>query len=210
MGLTGIAALGLLATGSRASLLGLAFSAMIFALVAEQRLIPFGIAAVAAIPFVLPEDLLYRFTAALTLKDTSTQYRMSIYSACFDMLQDYWTVGIGVGAFAVVYPRYLFAASNSYHAHNLFLQVFLELGILGFSVFILFMIFWLQRLYRSIVADSGKGSRFLTATIMSGMLGLLVQGMFDHLWFNYRIVFLFWLLCGIGLACAPQSRRTAQ
>lgn len=203
---TGVLGLGLLATGSRGSMLGLAVSAAVFALVAEHRLLPFGAAAVAALPFVLPESLKARFLGALAGTDSSTQYRMSIYGACMDMIGDYWLTGIGVGAFSMVYPRYIYAASNSYHAHNLFLQVMLELGVVGFAVFMLLLLAWAQRLYRSIARDKTR-ERFITGTLLSGMAGLLTQGMTDHLWFNYRIVLLFWLMVGVGLACAKGEKR---
>lgn len=198
---TGVLGLGLLATGSRGSMLGLAVSAAVFALFAEHRLLPFGIAAVAAMPLVLPASIQARFLGALAGTDSSTKYRMSIYGACLNMIHDYWLTGIGVGAFALVYPRYVYAASNSYHAHNLFLQILLELGVIGFGVFLLLLATWAQRLYRSIARDKTR-HRFLTGTVLSGMMGLLVQGMTDHLWFNYRIVLLFWVMVGLGLACA--------
>ena len=198
---TGVMGLALLATGSRGSMLGLAVSAAVFALFAEHRLLPFGIAAVAAMPLVLPDSIKARFLGALMGTDSSTQYRMSIYGACFDMIRDYWLTGIGVGAFALVYPRYVYAASNSYHSHNLFLQVMIELGVVGFTVFLLLLLTWAQRLYRSIARDKTP-HRFLTGVVLSGMAGLLVQGLTDHLWFNYRIVFLFWGMIGLGLACA--------
>lgn len=203
---TGVMGFGLLATGSRGSMLGLAVSAAVFALFAEHRLLPFGIAAVAALPFAMPASLRARFLGALAGTDSSTRYRMSIYGACFNMIGDNWLTGIGVGAFALFYPRYGYAASNSYHAHNLFLQVLLELGVIGFAVFLLLLFTWAQRLYRAIARDKSP-RRFLTGVLLSGMAGLLVQGLTDHLWFNYRIVLLFWLVIGFGLACARGEAR---
>ena len=203
---TGVMGLALLATGSRGAMLGLAVSAAVFALFAEHRLLPFGIAAVAAMPFVLPDSLKARFLGALAGTDSSTKYRMSIYGACFGMIRDYWLTGIGVGAFALVYPRYVYAASNSYHSHNLFLQVLIELGVFGFAVFLLLLLTWAQRLCRAIARDKTR-HRFLTGVVLSGMTGLLVQGLTDHLWFNYRIVLLFWIVIGLGLACARGEER---
>ena len=204
---TGVMGLALLATGSRGAMLGLAVSAAVFALFAERRLLPFGLAAAAALPFVLPESIKSRFLGALAGTDSSTKYRMSIYGACFDMIRDYWLTGIGVGAFSLVYPRYVYAASNSYHSHNLFLQVLLELGAVGFAVFLLLLLTWAQRLCRAVARDKTR-RRFLTGAVLSGMTGLLVQGMTDHLWFNYRIVLLFWVVVGLGLACARGEERT--
>ena len=42
--------------------------------------------------------------------------------------------------------------------------------------------------------------------VLSGMAGLLVQGLTDHLWFNYRIVLLFWLVIGLGCAFGKENR----
>ena len=120
------------------------------------------------------------------------------------MLKDYWLTGIGVGSFSLIYPLYFFTAANSYHAHNLFLQVGLELGVIGFAVFVLLLIFWCQRLYRAI-PGAEKSRRWLTGAALAGLLGLLLQGLTDHLWFNYRIVLLFWLVVGLGLACAGRE-----
>lgn len=201
---TVLMAAGLYVTGSRGSLLGLAVSAAVFALFAEHRLIPFGIVAAAAIPFVLPKSILARFVGAITGTDSSTRYRKSIYGACFAMAKDYWLSGIGVDAFALVFPLYAYSASNSYHSHNLFLQIFLELGIVGFVMFAAMMIFWAQRMYGSISKDR-TGNRYLSGVILGGMSGLLVQGLTDHLWFNYRIVLLFFLVMGLGLACSRKE-----
>ncbi len=204
LGTTLLLAVGLLTTGSRGAMIGLAFSAFVFALFAEHRLLPFGAMVAAAIPFVMPASMWDRLMGAFTGTDSSTKYRMSIYGACFKMVNDYLLAGIGVGAFAAVYPRYVYSASNAYHSHNLFLQVLLELGVLGFVPFMLLLFFWAQRLYRTIALDKTRG-RFLPGVVLSGMAGLLVQGLTDHLWFNYRIVLLFWLIIGIGCSFKKEA-----
>ncbi len=205
LGTTLLLAVGLLTTGSRGAMLGLAFSAFIFALFAEHRLLPFGAMVAAAIPFVMPASMWERLMGAFTGTDSSTKYRMSIYGACFKMVNDFWFAGIGVGAFALIYPRYVYSASNAYHSHNLFLQVLLELGVLGFVPFMLLLFFWAQRLWHTIARDKTRG-RFLPGVVLSSMAGLLLQGLTDHLWFNYRIVLLFWLLIGIGCSFRKEAK----
>ena len=201
LALTAILAAGLFATGSRGSMLGLACAALLFVIVADHRLVPLAAAGIAAMPLILPPTLISRFAAVLTMTDSSSRYRMSIYAACFDMVRDYWTTGIGVSAFSIVYPHYLYSASNAYHSHNLFLQVLIELGALGFVIFLLLLAAWFQRLYRRTACEQ-TSHRYLTGAVMCGLAGLLVQGLTDHLWFNYRIVLLFYIIMGIGLACA--------
>lgn len=199
LGCFGVVCLGLVATNSRGAMLGLMFSAGLFVLLAERRLIPLGIAGVLSMPFVLPPELWSRLASSITMSDSSSQYRLSIYQAGFDMIDHYWATGIGVDAFNQVYPLFSFEAANAYHVHNLFLQEFIELGFFGFSILILLFIFFFQKLY-GCMKRVPKRFHMLLAAFFGGFAGLLLQGMTDHIWFDYSIVLLFWCFMGIGMA----------
>lgn len=115
------------------------------------------------------------------------------------MIDHYWATGIGVDAFNQVYPLFSFEAANAYHVHNLFLQEFIELGFFGFSILILLFIFFFQKLY-GCMKRVPKRFHMLLAAFFGGFAGLLLQGMTDHIWFDYSIVLLFWCFMGIGMA----------
>lgn len=198
-GCFGVVCLGLLATNSRGAMLGLMFSAGLFVLLAERKLIPLGLVGLAAMPFVLPASLWARLASSLTMSDSSSQYRLSIYKAGVDMVKHYWSTGIGVDAFNQVYPLFSFDAANAYHVHNLFLQEFIELGLLGFVVLLLLFLFFFQKLYGG-MGKVPKRFHMLLAAFFGGFAGLLLQGMTDHIWFDYSIVLLFWCFMGIGMA----------
>lgn len=199
LGCFGVVCLGLLATNSRGAMLGLMFSAGLFVLFAERRLIPVGIAGLMAMPFVLPQELWARLASSITMSDSSSQYRLSIYEAGFDMVKHYWATGIGVDSFNQVYPLFSYEAANAYHVHNLFLQELIELGFLGFGILILLFIFFFQKLY-SCMKKVPKRFHMLLAAFFGGFAGLLLQGMTDHIWFDYSIMLLFWCFMGIGMA----------
>ena len=199
LGCFGVICLGLLATNSRGAMLGLMLSAGLFVLLAERRLIPLGLAGLAAMPFVLPASLWARLASSLTMSDSSSQYRLSIYRAGVDMVKHYWATGIGVDAFNQVYPLFSFEAANAYHVHNLFLQEFIELGLFGFLVLVLLCLFFFQKLYGT-RGRAPKRFAMLFAAFFGGFAGLLLQGMTDHIWFDYSIVLLFWCFMGIGMA----------
>lgn len=198
-GCFGVICLGLLATNSRGAMLGLMFSAGLFVLLAERRLIPLGVAGIAAMPFVLPASLWTRLASSLTMNDSSSQYRLSIYRAGADIVKHYWATGIGVDAFNQVYPLFSLEAANAYHVHNLFLQEFIELGLLGFILLIFLCLLFFQKLYSS-MKKVPKRFQMLLAAFFGGFAGLLLQGMTDHIWFDYSIVLLFWCFIGIGMA----------
>ena len=195
----GLVCLGLVATGSRGAMLGLMFSAGLFVLLSEKRLIPLGIVLLLMMPFILPASLWARLASSITMSDSSSLYRMSIYSASFDMIEHYWQTGIGIGAFNEVYPLFAHEAANAYHSHNLFLQEFIELGIVGFSILILLIVFFFQKLYSGMRVVP-KRFKFLLGAVFGGFGGLLLQGLTDHLWFDYSIVLFFWCYIGLGMA----------
>lgn len=195
----GVIALGLVATGSRGAMLGLLFSAGLFVLLSEKRLIPLGVILLLLMPFLLPESLWARLASSVTMNDSSSLYRMSIYRAAMDIIRHYWTTGIGIGAFNQIYPLFSFEAANAYHAHNLFLQEFIELGVVGFIVMVLLFLCFFRKLY-STMRVVPKRFKFLLGAIFGGFAGLLLQGITDHLWFDYSIVLFFWCYIGIGMA----------
>ena len=73
-------------------------------------------------PFILPPALWERLLSSITMSDSSSQYRVSIYQAGLEIVQHYWMTGIGVDAFNEIYPMFSLEAANAYHVHNLFLQ----------------------------------------------------------------------------------------
>ena len=195
----GLICLGLVATGSRGAMLGLMFSAGLFVLLSEKRLIPLGIVFLILMPFILPASLWARLASSVTMSDSSSLYRMSIYSASLDIIGHYWQTGIGIGAFNQIYPLFSLEAANAYHSHNLFLQEFIELGIVGFSILVLLFLFFFQKLY-SAMRVVPKRFQFLLGAVFGGFGGLLLQGITDHLWFDYKIVLFFWCFIGLGMA----------
>ena len=124
------------------------------------------------------------------------------------MLKDYWLSGIGLGseAFNMIYPFYSYSGIVAPHTHNLYLQIITENGITGLIVFVAVILVYYKMCISAIIRT--KGDKMLKATITglaAGMFGYLVQGMFDNVWYNYRIVFMFYIIlaltsCGVLLS----------
>lgn len=194
-----IAIMCLFMTNSRGSMIGLFIAIGIFILIAEKRLIIFGIAAMLALPFILPQSIWSRIISVVSLSDSSSLYRISIYKASINMIKDFFLTGIGVGSFNLVYPIYSYNAAYAYHSHNIFLQIFIEMGIVGFSVFIGIVFLYIQKMYYGVKNTINK-NRYIGAVILGGFVGFLIQGFADYLWFDYRIILLFWMIIGLGIA----------
>ena len=122
------------------------------------------------------------------------------------------------------------------HSHNLFLQIWLETGICGLIVFVLILFLLCQSVftmcrqlrdakrlavldlpctvenissgsaYNLLVRKTMSQLRITCAAPLSGLFAVLVQGMTDYAWYNYRVYLMFWLMAGLTAAYARSGR----
>lgn len=203
-GLTGLLLFNLLMTYSRGCYLGLAFAVGIFVLIMEKRFVVLFIPALLALPFVLPASIINRFMSIIDFAnmDTSTIFRISIWQGSVRMLQDFWMIGLGQGAeaFNRVYPFYALAASVAEHAHNTFLQMAIELGVLGLLVFIGFLACFFRMMANFLRRATDFRHRVVVAAMTAAVIGFLLQGVFDHVFYNFRVLLTFYVFVGLGMA----------
>ncbi len=201
-----IGAVCLVYTWARGAWLGFLFAAVLFMLIWNRKAMGLIVAGVAALPFAipfLPESIVSRFASIGDLSDTSTNYRVYIWRGSVNLASDYALTGIGVGreAFSKLYPYYSFAGiETAPHAHNLFLQLFIEVGIFGFAIFCAVLICMLQSGFSLAKCGQDKEIRLIGCGALCGVLAALLQGMTDYIWYNYRVFFIFWIVIGIASA----------
>lgn len=123
------------------------------------------------------------------------------------MLKDFWYCGVGIGeaAFGNVYPSYSLNAVSAPHAHNLYLHILSETGILGMSAVIVLIVLFYK--YISSAAIKNSENKITAVSLGAAMIGYLAQGMFDNVWYNYRIYFFFFVVLALGAALRDVSVR---
>jgi len=208
--MTGASGLCLIFTWSRGAWLGFLIGMLLFLLIYHRKsmlLLLGGLISLPLLPVVLPPNIIERFLSIGNIKDTSTSYRVNIWRAVVEMIKDNFSSGIGIGegAFTVVYPKYSLAGIESApHSHNLFLQIIVEIGIFGLIIFLAAMIIYMQNnfsLYKKL-GDNKKytETKLLSAAGLCGIVSVLIQGMTDYIWYNYRVFFVFWLVVALTIA----------
>lgn len=189
-------------TYSRGNWIGLIFAAVVFILFYDTRFVWLGVIAVLLAPAVMSQSVISRFTSIGDTKDTSTSYRVYIWMGTLAMLKDYWLCGIGLGsdAFNMIYPHYSYAGIVAPHSHNLYLQLLAENGIMGLAVFLVIVFLY----FRSVISRITKLKRGVPKAVITalaaGVFGYLVQGMFDNVWYNYRVFFMFFAVLALTMA----------
>lgn len=203
----------LILTFSRGCWVGIMFSAAVFITFAAGKLWGLALIALPVIPMVLPKSIINRFTSIGNMKDSSTSYRVYIWMGTLLMLKDFWLSGIGPGteAFTQVYPFYSYNAIVAPHSHNMFLQIIVESGAAGIFTFLL-MIFILMKNMVVGYTKGGKGAPLSTALvgIAAGLIGFLVQGMFDNCFYNYRVFMIFWCMAALGMCAVGIAKKEAE
>jgi putative inorganic carbon (HCO3(-)) transporter len=143
--------------------------------------------------------------------------RVEIWSRAIDMLQDFPFTGIGMGAFKQVanllYPFFLAGPDAEIpHAHNIFLQVGVDLGLPGLIAWLALLILacvcaWL--VYRRGRGRNGSLLTGLGAGLLAGQVALVVHGLTDAATWGTRPAVIVWAIWGLAMAairvCLPDS-----
>lgn len=207
LGATGAMLLCLILTYSRGCYIGILVAAIIFLVLLDKRFIFLGILGLLLMPFVLPETILNRFMSIGNMEDSSTSYRVYIWMGTIAMLKDYWFSGVGPGqaAYNLVYPVYGYNGISAPHAHNTYLQIMCDSGIIGIFAFFVIIYQYFKALFCSYLKEIDKTARILTISAMSAVSGFLVQSLFDYTFYNYRVMLLFWAVIGMGIVFSKYS-----
>ena len=99
-----------------------------------------------------------------------------------------------------------------------FLQIGIELGIVGLGVFLIILILFARSTLTLSAETVGLRAPFGVRSIKKranvyslagfcGILAVLAQGMTDYVWYNYRVFFLFWLVIGLVSSIHKVFRR---
>lgn len=97
--------------------------------------------------------------------------RSLIWSTSFNIFKDHPIFGIGFGNFPIFYQRYLKVTSEIFgHAHNDFLNVAVNAGIVGFLAFIFMWVVFLKNILRRY---KEKRESYSKALILGGILSVI-------------------------------------
>ena len=197
----------LILTWSRGAWLGAIIALVVFFLASNFRniwAVIIGLASMPALALILPYEFVDRFTSTFSMNDSTVTYRFDTWKGVAGMIKDYFWTGIGVGesAFMQIYPKYALSGTETVmHSHNLFLQILLELGILGLLVFLIIIFMFTQKCFVGIKESRrGSKSRLMTSAGLASVCGALVTGLTDHTFYNYRVFLVFWVFVALTVA----------
>ena len=193
-------------TWSRAAWLAVILGALTFAILYSKKSFRiFGVAllAVPIIPIILPTSVIERFLSISNLADSSIAYRIYTWKGTLGAIRDYLFCGIGYGdaAFQTVYPAYSYSGIESApHSHSLMLQILLSMGLIGFVIFCAAIFLNFQKSFEYIKNEKNTDSSIYVIASVVSIVSALIVGVFDYIWYNPRMFYLFWIIVAIGTA----------
>ena len=192
-------------TYSRASWVGLAFAAVVFVVLWNRKLIPFGILAALVVLAILPDTVFNRILTIFNTSDTSTNSRFPLYQAAGEFLQQRPVLGAGLGSDAVrqaIGDLNLFHGKDHFvHCHNIYLQVWCETGLVGVISFVGGILWTFKKGCRAVARATCDP--VVRMTILGGaaaLMGTMVCGLADYIWNYPRVMLIFWFVCALTLA----------
>jgi len=132
--------------------------------------------------------------------------RLEIWSRAAYMIQDFPFTGVGMGSFMEVadamYPFFLYSPGAIFHAHNLFLQIAVDLGIPGLAGWLIVYGATTFQAFRVYLYGRRQKDRLLAglgAGLLCSQLALVVHGMVDAVtWGMVRPAPVVWALWGLA------------
>ena len=212
-GVFAVGAAALLMTYSRASWVGMACAMVVMVFLWKPKLIPaFAILCVVAIPF-LPASILNRILTITNLSDSSTSSRFPLYQAALAVIKKSPIHGGGLGTAAtqafIKDWRLYHGRAPFVHAHNFYLQVWIEAGLMGIIGFVGSMLWNIKRAAHTARHTAPSEARTITCAAASAMCGAMVCGLADYLWNYPRVMVIFWFVFAMALAGVKVCRKEA-
>lgn len=191
----------ILLTYSRGGWLGLFLAMLIFAFFVDRKLLLLYAVAGIGLIIINPKSIVTRLITIVSLEDSSNAYRIPLWKASIHMIRDFWLNGIGLGidAFRAIYPQYMMQGIVAAHSHNVFLQLFVEAGIFGLVGFVVFVFNSLRMNFIAFVKGVDIKIKRISISVVASILGLLLHGLVDYVFFSNRIIMMFWVLISIGI-----------
>lgn len=175
-------------------------------------LIVAALAVAVAVAFVfLPSDaLIHRFADLAATDEVTADGRAGMWSETLDMIQDYWLLGCGAGAFRSAFVAYRLSSPMNQisYAHNDFLQHWAELGLFGFGVALAAIVVLWARTIRRFGMEPDPDKRYLAAACLVSIHSLALHSLVDFNLYIPANAFAFCWILGITAALAqPDPER---
>lgn len=210
MFLAGLAAL--IYNGTRGAWLAVAITSgilLLYYMFKSKRNLIVGIVLIAVSGGLLVNDVafMHRVSTITNNKYQSNSERLLMWESAWNMFKDHPVLGVGLGQYKDNYQQKYISPKakepNLAHAHNNFMQMLAENGIVGFIGFITMFVYIIGHNFRMIL----NSKNVYSLAICSVTITLLLQGLTEFNFGNSAVVKAYWLILGCLVVLAEDVNK---
>jgi len=184
----------LLRTSSRGAWLGFLVAIIIYFFIYKKKVALLIPVALLVIIMIMPQGY-ERITSLFRQEQNTVWERTKLWQGAWGMIKEHPILGLGVNTFSKNFPQYKpVDYPDLRYAHNSYLQMWAEIGLLGLIIFLAIPLTILAKAFRGIkkkIKASPQGLTLLGA--ICGYVGFLVQSGMDNNLFSLVLTTLFWV-----------------
>ncbi len=212
---------GLAASLVRSAWVGLAAAVFVIAVVADRRLLWAFPAVIVLAVLIAPRPIIKRAESIINAASERAageaegppEFRVDIWRTTLRIACDYPLTGIGVHNTQHLYDSYkdeTSVESQVPHAHNNYIQLVVERGVVGLAAFAFFVFALLKLFVRGYRHARSPTVRVLGLAGIGATVGFLLEGFFEYTFGDYEIMAILYALAGALVAATrAEEGRTA-
>ena len=196
----------MVATLSRAGLLTLAVLGLVAVVTIRRRGLRLGLLGAGVVGAIGVLQIPAVATRMAHQFDPSYPYntfegRLAIWSDTLHMLRDHPIFGAGLRGYAIVMRPYVTTPTHlpELYAHDIFLSMWAELGLLGLAAFVALLAVLLWKGWSSFTKVEGFAKALLWGT-SAAFVAISVHGLFDTPYYGNDLSVEFWILAALEIA----------
>jgi O-antigen ligase/tetratricopeptide (TPR) repeat protein len=202
-------------TGTRSAWIGFVFSLIFLSVLAKRAkavafslrkaIIPLAVLAGIVLLLILHHHMISSRISEIGAPHGAVSQRWHIWKVTWNMIKSSPIIGSGLGTFPIIFPRFRYPNygldipyGNLQHAHNEYLEIWSEMGLIGLGIFLWFIIGFFFHAIRYLRGRKEKG--MVMTGLLSGIMGVLIDSFFSTSMRFTGPPFVFWLLIGLSVA----------
>ena len=202
--------LGILCTESRGAYIAIALSIVTLLISSRKifkKLLPFMFVLAIGIPLTIA--LRYKSNSSGNEFLASNNNRLAIWRVCADLFTEHPIIGMGAGTENIHQEIIQRIGINRSHAHNFFLEIATEGGIIGVALVIAIIVVFAKNLFKLFYLKN-NAYRPYAVLYTSSIIGFITMSLYEHTLQSPKEMMVFFLFLGFAEATLRMAEGTIQ
>ncbi len=153
------------------------------------------------------DPIVERFDGIISSTGEIALDRLPVWENSWQIFKDFWLTGSGFGTFIAIFPQYRTVPGEEIfdHAHNDYLELLTDGGIIGFLIAACFLFTVIRSGWKMLRRRRDRHAILLCIGALTGIVAVLIHSISDFNMHNGAVGLYFFFLCGL-LVSAGHTR----